>query len=205
LAAVAAARGAGVNYIVKLSMLGARLGSPAALCRAHAEVEQGVEASGIPYAHLRTNFFMQNFLEAAPSWRRDGVIRAPLGHRTVSFIDRRDLSYAAARAIMTSDFPSQAYELTGPESLGLDQITGILSTVLRREIRYQTPSSEDTFQTMTASGADPWFARATVETYEDMGSSGTAAVTGDFAALAGRPATSFAAFAAAHETAFRGG
>ena len=63
---VAAAVGAGVRHVVKLSTIGAD--SDTAIGRRHREREQCIEQSGMAWRFVRPGFFMSNALQ----WR-DGI------------------------------------------------------------------------------------------------------------------------------------
>ncbi len=52
----------GVNYIVKLSAMGADSQSGSTILRLDGEEEKIIKESGIPYTFLRPPAFMQNFV-----------------------------------------------------------------------------------------------------------------------------------------------
>jgi uncharacterized protein YbjT (DUF2867 family) len=60
-----AAAGAGVRRVVKLSALGAEVGSPVAFWDWHGRTEDHLRASGVPAVVLRPAYFMTNLLGAA--------------------------------------------------------------------------------------------------------------------------------------------
>src|SRR6266404_1863660 len=64
-AVIGAAKKAGVQRIVKLSVWGAETGA-FAFARAHRAIEEKVEASGIPHTFLRPTGYMQTYLLFAP-------------------------------------------------------------------------------------------------------------------------------------------
>jgi uncharacterized protein YbjT (DUF2867 family) len=193
-----------VRHIVKVSVLGARADSPSTLNRAHGTIEAYLERSGIPFAHLRPNLFMENILEAAPLIRTESVIRAPLGEGAVSFIDRTDLARVAAYAIRNEKLCGHGYDLTGPESLKLETIAQLLARVLARDIRYEPVSSEVGLNTMLQAGAPPWFAQLTIEMYDDLADSRADIVTRHVPEITGSPAKSFYIFALEHAAELRG-
>lgn len=64
-------------------------------------LEKYVEKSGIPYVHLRPNWFMQNF-NSGPMLadiRRSGGLHLPASHSKISFIDVRDVAAVASAAL----------------------------------------------------------------------------------------------------------
>jgi uncharacterized protein YbjT (DUF2867 family) len=72
-----AAAGAGVRRIVKLSALGAEVGSPVAFWDWHGRIEEHLRATGIPAVVLRPTFFMTNLLGSAEGIRHEDVLFAP--------------------------------------------------------------------------------------------------------------------------------
>ena len=134
-----AAKQAGVERIVFLSVRNAdRLP-----ILPHRHIEKAIEASGIDWTHLRPNDFMQNFA-TVPAFRdciRDhGEIWSAAGRSLTSYVDVRDVGTVAVRVLTEEGHACKAYTLTGPVSLGLDELAGIMSRVLGRGVRYMRPS-----------------------------------------------------------------
>ena len=86
---------------------------------------------------------MQNFA-SVPTYRdaiRDrGEIWAAGGRSSTSYVDVRDVGAAAVKVLTGEGHAGKAYTLTGPVSLDLDQVAGIMSRVFGRSIRYVRPS-----------------------------------------------------------------
>ena len=74
-----AAAAAGLRRIVKLSALGAEVGSSVAFWDWHGRIEEHLRASGVPFVMLRPTFNMTNLLGSAEGVRREGVLFAPAG------------------------------------------------------------------------------------------------------------------------------
>src|SRR5215470_9927271 len=70
--AVAAARQAGVKHIVRNSAIKAAHDAPNRNGRLHAQVEDAVKASGIPWTILKPHYYMQNLLSSASSVASEG-------------------------------------------------------------------------------------------------------------------------------------
>lgn len=117
IALVRAARAAGVQRLVKLSVWGAA-GEQFAFAKIHRSVERAVEASGLAWTFLRPNSFMQNFVNyMGGSIKAQGAIYQPAGDATISHIDVRDVARVAARVLTTTGHEGQSYELSGPQAL----------------------------------------------------------------------------------------
>ena len=89
--AVAAARQAGVKHIVRNSAIKAAHDAPNRNGRLHAQVEDAVKASGIPWTILKPHYYMQNLLSSASSVASDGMLYMNLGEGRVGTIDGRDV------------------------------------------------------------------------------------------------------------------
>ena len=86
----AAAKGAGVRHVVKLSAIGASPDAGYYFGRQHGLSEQALEASGLAFTMLRPNGFFQNFLGMADSIRTRDAFHAPAGNMRFSTVDVHD-------------------------------------------------------------------------------------------------------------------
>lgn len=201
--AVEAAETAGVGFIVKISALGADPDSPLMLGRAHAEVEEGLAASGIPHVLLRPGAFMQNFLAAAETIRNQDLFYGSSGEGRIAMIDAGDIA-AVAVALLTGDEPTGAiYSLTGPEAFSNAEAAAVLSEVVGREIRYVDLPGDAYKAGLLEAGLEEWLAEDLVTLDELFVRGAGAAVTDDVERLAGRPARTFAEFVADSADTFR--
>jgi len=135
----AAAR-AGVRQMVRLSSMWA-LHSPAS---SHRRIEQYIEATMMPYTHLRPNIFMQNFnLSQRVTIQNEHCVRVSAGMGRVTFIDIRDIAACAAVVLTTNGHEGRAYTLTGPESLSYADAAAALSRAIGQTIRYDSVSDTE--------------------------------------------------------------
>ncbi|MDX1434572.1 MAG: NAD(P)H-binding protein, partial [Gammaproteobacteria bacterium] len=148
---------AGVEYAVRLSAFGAGEPPLTRLGAVHRETERALETSGIAFAALRPNAFMQNFVtQLAPAIRDGDAFRACQGEGRVSMVDARDVAEIAA-SMLTSDQPAVgAFELTGPVALSYDDAAAVLSGVLGRPIAYHDEPVDHTRTALLATGLSPW-------------------------------------------------
>ena len=106
-------------------------------------LEKYVESSGIPYTHLRPNWFMQN-LDSGPMYadiRATGALHLPADEAGISFVDVRDVAAVGVAALRESHHASKAYTLTGKEPLSYFQVAEKISHVAGTRISYM-PISE---------------------------------------------------------------
>lgn len=114
--ALDAAKLAGVEHIVFLSILGAERNR----FLPHSKIEHYIKQLGIKATFLRCSFFMQNL---NTTHREDiktrGELLLPAGNGKTSFIDIRDIAAVAVRTLIEDGHQSRAYALTGKKSLNL--------------------------------------------------------------------------------------
>lgn len=137
-AALAAAKDAGVSFIVRLSGLGADPHAAAPLARQHGIGERLIQESGIASTTIRANFFMDNFINFAGSTiKSQSAIYGAAGEGKVAFVSSRDVGQVAA-AILSNPamHAGKYYELTGPSAIDHNHAARTIGSVLGREIRY---------------------------------------------------------------------
>jgi len=202
-AVLAAARGAGVRKIVKLSAWGAPAEAHV-IARVHRAVERAIEDSGIAYTFLRANGFMQNFAgHLVATIRAQGAIYLPAADAKISHIDVRDIARVAAQALTSPRHDNRAYELSGPASLGYAEAAEILSRVLGTPIRYVPVTDEAAKAAMVGAHLPEHYADALVELYRAYRVGAGAAVSPAVHEVLGRPPIDFETFVRDHLDAFR--
>ncbi|MFF9023855.1 NAD(P)H-binding protein [Streptomyces eurythermus] len=169
--------------------------------RLNAADEQAVIASGVPWTFLRPGPFMVNDLPWAWGVKAEGVVRAAYGDAATAPVDERDIAAVAARALLDDDHVGQAHELTGPQSLTQAERVRILGEVLGRELRFEELSPEAARERMarhleaeTVDSLLRMFARQ---------SGTTVPVSTAVRDVTGRPAHTYAEWAAHHAGDFR--
>lgn len=202
---VDAARDAGVEHIVKLSSIGAdERGIAASIVRAHREVEQHVEDSGLAYTHLRPHWFMQNELANATSIATTGTFAAPDVAR-ISTIDARDIAAVAARVLVEDGHAGAAYLLTGPAALSYGDIAQTFARVLRLPVRWIEVGLGETRDAMLDAGLPAELAVGFTEILARYREGGvTAQVSPAVEQILGRPPRSFEQFIDDHRRVFGG-
>ena len=135
--AVAAAKVAGVQHIVRSSGAGADPESPIAIAQLQGQIDAKVAASGIAHTFLRPAGFMQNWVRYSAAQVKSGVVHAPHGDGAQSLVDARDIADAAAAVLVEpAAHAGKAYVLTGPEALTDAQMVAMIAAALGREVRY---------------------------------------------------------------------
>lgn len=200
----AAARGAGLTHVVRLSVIGADAESPIELARLHARSDQELRDSGIAWTIVRPHSFMQNFLMYAPGIQAEGAFYAPMGNGTIPMIDARDIAEVLITALTHAGHEDKVYTLTGPQALSFADAAFVISRVCGREVRYVDVRPEVAKQGMLAAGMDPWLVDNLLRLYAVFSRGLADAITGDVGAVLGHDPTSFERFVQDHSASFCG-
>ena len=188
---IRAAKRAGTRHVVKLSVNGADVNSPVRVARWHAEGEKELEASGIPFTHLRPNAFMQNLLGLAPTIVSQGEFYQPAADGKVSHIDVRDIAAVAAKALTENGHQGKTYVITGPEALSYDDVARKLSTALGRPVKYVNITPEDFKKSLLGWGIPEYMADGLNEFFAAIRAGYLAVVTNTVEEVAKRKPISF--------------
>ncbi len=141
LIALNAARSAGIERIVYLSVIHADVYVNVPHFAGKFGVERMIEQMGINATILRPAYFIQNDLTIKDVITGYGVYPRPVGDRGLAMIDVRDIAEIAALELLRREQAAQPLPLTrinlvGPETLTGADITAIWSDVLGRTINY---------------------------------------------------------------------
>jgi NAD(P)H dehydrogenase (quinone) len=148
---LAAARQAGVEHVVYLSLLGAAAASPIPQARWHADTEQKLRTSGMAWTILRPSLYAQSLLGTAGVLEA-GRLQAPAGEGRVAFIDRSDIGRVAAACLLDERHHGQTYALTGPAALSWHEVAAALAQLQGRRIVYDEVAPEPFAQQLRSLG-----------------------------------------------------
>jgi uncharacterized protein YbjT (DUF2867 family) len=178
---ISAAARARVELVVKGSLLGAEAG-PIAFRAIHAESEAALAASGLPFAVLRPNYFMQNTLQVAPAVAESGRYEDAAGGARLSMVDLRDVGEAAAAVLTGPDHAGKTYHLTGAEALSGADVARLFSAALGRDVQVMDLDPAEQHRRLAGYGLPAWVNDAIADLYRDYrrsGATGYAAVLRD--------------------------
>lgn len=202
LGVVGAATRAGVGHVVKLTSK-ASPDSPVARARAHAQVEQGLAASGLPHTLLRANAYMQNTFFLASEIAASSGFASSAGAGRIGMVDARDVAaVAAAVAAHPADHAGRTYWLSGPDLLTYAQVAAVLSQRLGRTVIFRESSREEDEAALVALGLPQPVAAMNALALSLWADGDAEWLSDDVPALLGRPARSFEQFATDHAAAF---
>ncbi len=167
------------------------------------EAEAAVIGSGLDWVSLRPTMFATNAIGLwANAVRAGDVVRMPYPQARWAPLDEDDLAEVAAIALRTDTLLGRKVVLTGPEALTQAEMVGIIGTALRRDLRVERVPRAVAEQHLLSMGRPVEFARALLDiSADDLAP--TTAVSGEVAAILGRPARSFAEWVAANVSAFQ--
>jgi len=196
--ALEAARSAGIDHVVFLSLIGAERNSFVP----HAKIEKLILDLELPHTFLRPSFFMQNLSNTHRQDVINGALVIPAGRGKTSFIDTRDIAAVAALALTEPGHIGRSYPLTGSEALNYFEVASTLSAVLGRPIVYRSPSVLRFMRHMRRQG-HPWgFIAVTVGIYLTARFGLAGGLTADTERLLGRPPLTFRQFVQDHRSAW---
>jgi uncharacterized protein YbjT (DUF2867 family) len=156
-----AARSGGVNRIVLLSSVGARLIPVAGLIpQSLTDRENLLRASGLDVTYLRPTSLMSNTLSWAGGIRENNRVVDPTDPGVQVPVDPDDIARVAARVLTEDGHAGHGYILNGPEALTVREQVGILSDVLGRTIEFVAVTPEQAANEAIRRGAPASLAKA---------------------------------------------
>lgn len=199
---IEAVQRARVKHLVKFSGMGAHAGSGSELLRLHAETDDLLRSSGVPFTILQPNSFHQNMLLSTATIKAQGRFYLPLKNAPQSTVDIRDINAVAARVFTSSGHEGKTYVITGPEALTFQQAAEKLSSVLGRKIQYVDVPLSAAADGMRQSGMPEWNVHAVSDLLDYFATGAAATVTDTVPRLLGHPAISFEQFVKDHRAVF---
>lgn len=199
---VAAAASAQVGHVVKLTSK-ASPDSPIARQRWHAQIEQGLAASGLDHTLLRSNAYMQNTLMSAPSIARTHSFSSSVGSGRLGMSDARDVgATAAAIAADPTRHAGKTYWLSGPALLSYADVAAVLSRVLGQAVTFHPRSRQEDETEMVKAGLPEPVAAMNALAMSMFAEGDAQWLSQDMPTLLGRPTRTYQQFATDHARAF---
>ena len=168
----AAVNGAGVEYVVFLSSIGAQNREGVGPIAGLREEEERLNAlDGVNILHLRAGFFMENFLMQLDTIRGMGVVGLPVrGDIAVPLIATRDIGKYAGERLLNMDFSGKSMrELLGPRDVTFEDATRVLGAAIGKDdISYVQFPFEDAEQALLGMGLSPSGVSVLLEMYRGL-------------------------------------
>lgn len=190
------AKRSGVQKIVRISAIKADADGPTNNTRAHAHTEAEIIQSGLGYAFLRPNLFMQNLFMVAEQINQQGQFSFATGEGEgqMGMIDARDIAACAVECALSDRWDGQALELTGPTSISYFDIADTLSKLSGKSIQYLPMSPADMYTMIESAGWGEWMASLTRDYGQAYASNWGDFTTDNVQKITGIPPRSFATF-----------
>ncbi|MBB5935820.1 NAD(P)H-binding protein [Streptomyces zagrosensis] len=165
-------------------------------------VERAVRGGTAAWTLIQPGEFMSNSLAWAEAVRVDGVVREPYPQALNATIHEGDVAAVIALALTEDGHEARTYRLSGPQALTVPQKIAALGAALGRELRYVELTDEQARERWRSSGVSAeaiemlaaWHSNPPPEGYT---------VVPTVAEVTGRPARTYAAWAAEHVERFR--
>ncbi len=136
----------GVGRVVAVSALGRSTpwAGRAGYVTGSLAMDDLIAASGVSYRALTNPSFMDNTARQAESIKNQGMFFSPIaGDRKLPTVATRDIAAAAARLLLDADWSGVGeVPLLGPEDLSFNDMAGIMSEVLGKDVRFQQTTFE---------------------------------------------------------------
>ncbi|ARO15801.1 oxidoreductase ytfG [Ketogulonicigenium robustum] len=188
---IAAAKAAGVGYIVYTSLLNADE-SPLSLADEHRTTEAAIKASGIDYTILRNGWYTENYTGSIGGAVAGGAFIGSAGEGRIASATRADYAAAAVAVLTTDGHIGKTYELAGDTSYTLADLAAEVARQTGKPLPYNHLSEGDYAKTLAGIGLPAPLADAIASW--DIGASQGAlfSESKDLSKLIGRPTTTLA-------------
>lgn len=174
-------------------------------CRQHFDAEQHLADSGVPWAVVRPNGFMQTLIVAmAATVRERGLIANPLGTAGISLVDCADVGAAAAAVLTDPRHDGRHYVLTGPAAPTYAEIAAVISEETGVDVKVLDVTPEQAGDAARARGLSDWEAGHLTEMLGMFRTGASEYVTTDVEELTGRRPRSVRDFVRDHRHLFTG-
>ena len=189
-----------VKHVIKLSAMGGR---DATFPRQHADSEDFIRSTGVPFTFLRPNGFMQNLVHySASTIKATGRFYGSEGGGKISFIDLRDIAAAAVKVLSEDGHAGKTYTLTGPEALSNADVAQKMSEALGRKIEFVNLAPEDLKEALLTAGVPEWNAEALIDLQRLYREGKASEVTSDVKQILGREPRAIREFLTDYRDAF---
>ena len=134
---IEAARAAGVEHFIFVSLLGADVNNPSPFVQAKAQSESALRESGMEYTILAPAAFMEVWpamVVGMPTLQGRSVTLVGEGRRRHSFVSNRDVAAFGVAAIDRPEARNQYLAIGGPEPLSWRDVVATYERVLGRSI-----------------------------------------------------------------------
>lgn len=189
------------RHLVHLSAAQLQGDSDGATPGVWADVEQLVRDSGSTWTFVRGGGFAANTLEWAAQIRAGDTVTLPFPSAARSLVHERDLADVAVRALLDPSLAGRAFAITGPETLTQHAQVAAIGAAIGRRLHVVEQSRDDAVHGLTELFGDRAYAESAVGYWASLVDA-PERVSPDVGRVLGRPALTFARWAADHAADF---
>ena len=122
------------------------------------------------------------------------MLRGPAGTGRFAGVARDDIADAAAAVLTGAGHDNVTYDLTGPETITMDEVAAELTRATGRLISYDAETLDQAYASRAGFGAPDWEVAGWVTSYAAVAVGELDGVSTDVEDLTGHPPMSFAEF-----------
>ncbi|TYP76375.1 SDR family oxidoreductase [Paenibacillus methanolicus] len=185
--AVAAAKRANVGFIAYTSATNARESS-LFLAEVHRVTEEAMIATGIPYAFLRNNWYLENELGSIQGALAGQPWLTSAGGGKAGWALRQEYAEAAAAVLAGEGHENAVYELGGPLRTQ-EELAAAVSAVIGRDIPVHQADDAEYASIMAGAGVPDFVVPILVGIQKGIREGALEVASGDLEKLIGRPVT----------------
>jgi NAD(P)H dehydrogenase (quinone) len=185
--AVDAAKKAGVGFIAYTSVAKADT-TTLWLAEVHRVTERAIRESGIPFAFLRNNWYLENEGDTIKAVLAGAPLATSAGDGRVSWAPRADYAKAAAAVLTGKGHENEVYELSGPSATYAD-LAAALSKAAGRNVQVQRLDDAAFAKRLAEAGLPGFAVDIVVNIHAAIRGGALGTESGDFEALLGRRVT----------------
>jgi (4-alkanoyl-5-oxo-2,5-dihydrofuran-3-yl)methyl phosphate reductase len=197
-----AAKAAGVEHIVKLSVMGARAGA-SEIPAWHHDGEERIKATGLATTFVRPGSFASNARGWAGSLRATGKAFGALGTAALPVIHPDDIADVAVLALTAPGHAGKIHEITGPACLTPAEQVAILGKIVGKPFTYVNVDDDAAVRGMIDSGMPRPMAEAMIHLVQALRGAGRIPPSEVVPQLLGRPARTFEQWATENAATFQ--
>jgi NAD(P)H dehydrogenase (quinone) len=153
IAAIEAAKAAGVGHVAYTSIVNPVDDNPAAVVPSHKATEEALAASGLGWTFLRNGLYSEFRIDEAAMAKDNGSFHHNLGDGQTAYVSRDDCAAAAAAVLSGgSEHDGQIYNVTGPALLGAAELAELYGRVGGTPVEAINVPDEGLIQGMIGAG-----------------------------------------------------
>ena len=131
----------------------ARADSPLPYAHIFADTETTLAESTLSWTNMRMPYYIDNLLYWLPESLETGNIFSSAGDGRMPYVTQADLAESIATVATTTEkHAGKTYELTGPESLGYDDLATLASEIYGKPVTYTVLTAEEHQRHLLESG-----------------------------------------------------